>query len=253
MEAKKDNKKEINRKKNIANKFEDHLFSDITQENRNRAVEDIIESSSPRKSFFVMIAVSAALTTMGIIDNNAAVIIGGMLVAPMLSPILAIALGIEMADYYLLKRSFRVVFIAVIYTLVSSLIFALLLNNSEINANNLNHEMFLRTKIGLTTILIALVAGFGASLASVRSELAKFMSGVAIAVALIPPLSMSAIGISMLNFHIFYIALGAFAINLIGIVLAALVVFSMVRLTDAKKEAKKELEKEENLLDNNNE
>jgi uncharacterized hydrophobic protein (TIGR00341 family) len=241
-------KKRIKNKNIITGKLNDHLFSDVIQADKDRAVEEIIESSSPRKSFFVMIAVSAVLATMGIIENNAAVIIGGMLVAPMLSPILAIALGVEMADYRLLKRSFRVVVLAVIYAIAFSWIFALVLNQGRVDVENLNHEMTLRVGINLSTILIALVAGFGASLSLIRSELAKFMSGVAIAVALIPPLSMSAIGISILNFNIFYNAFASFCINLVGIVLASLVVFSLVRLSDAKKELEEELKEEEELL-----
>ncbi len=241
----KNNKKRIRR---ATKKNKDHLFSDITQSDRNRAVEEIIKSSSPRKSFFVMIAVSAALATMGILEDNSAVIIGGMLVAPMLSPILAISLGVEMADKHLLKRSFLVVVIAMIFAFVSSLVFALLLNNGMFDPNHLNHEMSLRVSVTLTTILIALVAGFGASLALVRSELTKFMSGVAIAVALIPPLSMSAIGLSILNFRIFYNSLASFAVNLVGIVLSALVVFSMVRLTTAKAKVDDELKDEEEIL-----
>ncbi len=239
-------KKKIN--KRVSQKMKDHLFSDVTAKDRNRAVEEIIESSSPRKSFFVMIAVSAALATMGIIDDNVAVIIGGMLVAPMLSPILAIALGIEMADNKLIYRSFKVVVLWTIYALGASLVFALLLNEGKVSTEQLNHEMSLRVSVGLSTILVALVAGFGASLSVVRSELAKFMSGVAIAVALIPPISVSAIGISILNFRIFYNAFASFVINLIGIILAALVVFSLVRLSDAKRRLKLELEEEKDLL-----
>ena len=245
------NTKSFSKKKKIADRLEDHLFVDVTLKDKNRAVEEIIESSSPRKSFFVMIAVSAVLATMGIIDDNAAVIIGGMLVAPMLSPILAIALGIEMADIKLIKRSFKVVVLASLYAIGASLLFALLLNQGAVDVENLNHEMSLRVQIGLTTILIALVAGFGASLSLVRSELAKFMSGVAIAVALIPPLSMSAVGISILDFNIFYNAFASFCINLVGIILAALVVFSMVRLSDAKRKLKIELQEEKDLLDKN--
>ena len=239
-------KKKIN--KRVSQKVKDHLFSDVTSKDRARAVEDIIESSSPRKSFFVMIAVSAALATMGIIDNNVAVIIGGMMVAPMLSPILAIALGIEMADNKLIFRSFRVVVLWTIYALGASLIFALLLNEGRVDLEHLNHEMSLRVSVGLSTILVALVAGFGASLSAVRSELTKFMSGVAIAVALIPPLSVSAIGISILNFHIFYNAFASFVINLIGIILAALVVFSLTKLSSARRKMNDELKEEAELL-----
>ncbi|MEA2006779.1 MAG: TIGR00341 family protein [Patescibacteria group bacterium] len=222
------------------------LFLDITESDRRVAIEDIIGSSSPRKSFFVMSTVSAILCTLGIIEGNAAVIIGGMLVAPMLSPVLAIAMGIGMADFKLVYRSFRVILLAILYSLGFSFLMALLLDKPD--SNNLNSEMVLRIGVSLETLLVSLVAGIAASFSIIRSELHKYMAGIAIAVALIPPLSMSAIGLRMLDPNIFYQAFMQYLFSLGGIILSALVIFSLSRFYVSRKKVEEELKEEEEML-----
>lgn len=233
---------QVNKKLPISN----HLFSDVTEEERRNAIEDIIESSSPRKSFFVMTTVAAILCTLGIMGDNAAVIIGGMLVAPMLSPILSVAMGIGMGDFRLIYRSVRVIFFAVVYSLVFSFGTALLLDRTE--PDQLNKEMILRVGVSLESLLIALVAGVAASLSMIRVELHKFLTGTAIAVALIPPLSMSAIGLRMLDLEIFYLSFMQFFFSLCGIILSSLLVFSLSRFYVSKQKVAEELREEEEVL-----
>jgi uncharacterized hydrophobic protein (TIGR00271 family) len=222
------------------------LFSDITQKDRTKAIEEILGASCPRKSFFVMTTISAIICTLGISTGNAAVIIGGMLVAPMLSPILAIAMGVGMADFKLIYRSIRVVLLAIAYSLVFSYGVALLLDKPD--PEILNHEMLLRVGVSLDTLLIALVAGLAASLSMIRAELHQYMAGIAIAVALIPPISMSAIGLRMLNLEIFYQAFMQFAFSLGGIILSAIVVFALSKFYVSKKKVEQELKEEEQML-----
>lgn len=238
------NKAEIEKRK--ANSITDGLFNDITEQERRSAIENIIEASSPRKSFFVMTIVSAVLCSLGIIEDNAAVIIGGMLIAPMLSPILAIAMGIGMADFKLIYRSTRVVLFAVIYSIVFSFAIALLIE--AVDRDSLNKEMALRVGVSLESLLVALVAGVAAAFSVIRTELHKFLAGTAIAVALIPPLSMSAIGLRMLDFEIFYLSFMQFFFSFCGIVLSSLLVFSLSRFHISKRKAQEELEEEEELL-----
>lgn len=226
--------------------FGDSIFSDITERDRTKAIEEIIESSSPRKSFFVMTTVAAIICTLGVAGGNTAVIVGAMLVTPMLSPILAIAMGVGMADFKLIYRSIRVVLLAAGYSLAFSFLVALLLKKPDVN--NMNQEMLFGIGVSLEVFLIALVSGVAASLSSIRSELHQYMSGVAIAVALIPPISMAAIGLRMLNFEIFYQSLMQFGLSLCGIVLSSLVVFSLSKFYISKNKAEEELEQEEQLL-----
>lgn len=231
---------------NQNNNSSNSLFKDITQKNRIQAIEEIIGASCPRKSFFVMTTIAAIICTLGILTGNVAVIIGGMLVAPMLSPILAISMGIGMADFKLIYRSIRVVLFAAGYSLFFSFAIALLLDKPDVSA--LNNEMLLRIGVSLDTILVASVAGIAASLSMIRSELHQYLSGTAIAVALIPPISMSAIGLRMANFEIFYLSFMQFLFSLAGIVLSSLVVFALSKFYVSKKKVQQELIEEEKML-----
>lgn len=222
----------------------DRLFTDVTDKQKNAAVESIIESSCPRKSFFVMTSAAAVICTLGILTNNAAIIIGAMLVAPMLSSILAISLGIVMADFRLISRSLEVVLKAFVFAVFCSFLVSLIVDKPT----DFNHEMILRTTLNIETIIIALVAGVAASLSMIRDELRQYLAGTVIAVALIPPISMSAIALRMLRFDVFYNSFIIFVFNLIGIVLSSLLVFSLTRFYTSRRKVATELKEENNLL-----
>ncbi|MDA3815415.1 MAG: TIGR00341 family protein [Patescibacteria group bacterium] len=215
----------MSKKKKKTIKSKDTLFSNITTKQKDDAVELIIEASCPRKSFFLMTTLSAVICTLGIITNNAAIIIGAMLVAPMLSSILAISLGVGMGDFKLIYRSIEVVIKAVFLAVGFSFLISLMLDKPS----EFNHEMLLRVGVNTETLIIALAAGVAASLSIIRQELHQYLAGTVIAVALIPPLSMSAIALRMFEFDVFYNSLMVFLFNLIGIVLSSLLVFSLTK------------------------
>lgn len=222
----------------------DSLFSDVTKKQKDDVTEIIIESSCPRKSFFVMVTISAIICTLGILTNNTAIIIGAMLVAPMLSSILAIALGIGMGDFKLIYRSMKVVLKSVFLAVGFSFLVSLMLEKPEA----FNHEMLLRIEVTTEVLIIALAAGVAASLSIIRHELHQYLAGTVIAVALIPPLSMSAIALRMLELQVFYNSLMVFVFNLIGIVLSSLLVFSLTKFYTSQNKVVKELKEEGDLL-----
>lgn len=217
----------------------------LQKKQKDDAVESIIEASCPRKSFFVMTTIAAILCTLGILTNNVAIIIGAMLVAPMLSSILAISLGVGMGDFKLIYRSSNVVLKAVIFAIGFSFLVALILDKPT----EFNHEMLLRIRVSTETLIIALAAGVAASLSMIRHELRQYLAGTVIAVALIPPLSMSAIALRMFEFEVFYNSLMVFVFNLIGIVLSSLLVFSLTKFYTSQSKVVEELKEERDLLE----
>lgn len=225
----------------------DKLFGNITEQEKASALEEIIESSCPRKSFFVMITAAAIICTLGILNDNAAIIIGAMLVAPMLSPIIAIAMGIAMGNFKLIYRSLNVTLKAFLYSLGFSFLIVLMLDKPEL----INHEMQLRSVVNLEVVLIALIGGIAASLSIIRKELRQYLAGTVIAVALIPAISMSAIALRMGELQIFYNALIVFVLNLIGIILSSLLVFSLTKFYTSQRKATEELQAEAEILGNN--
>jgi len=212
----------------------------ISAEQKKSTIENLIASSSPTQAFFLVLIVSAFITTLGILMNNAAIVIGGMLVSPLLSPILAISMGITMADHKLIFRSLRVLLLAIIFVVfISTLISVFIIEK------NVNDEIIQRMFSNLMYFAVALASGIAAAFAMSKEEFSERMVGVAVAIALLPPLCVIGIGIAFWDLSILAGALGLFLANLFGILLGSLIIFSLLGFYPVKKVVEKELKEEE--------
>lgn len=223
----------------------DHLFRDVGDEVRKQVVENIIAASSPRKSFFVIVAVSSFLCTAGILMDSVALIIGAMLIAPMLSAILSISLGVVTQNFKLFYRSVVVVSKTVLLLFVAAFGISMFFDRSQ----NFSYEFLLKTNFQLEIFIIALIVGFAASLSFIRKELSQYVTGTAIAVTLIPPVSVSAIALRMGYPEQFRSALWIFFINLAGIIISSMAVFIVTKFHYAKRIVRKELAQKAKFLD----
>lgn len=230
------------------------IFDNITEKDKVTAVKDLIDDSTPRPSFFFLTILSVLMATCGLLINNAAVIIASMLIAPILSPILSLALGIVIADGKLISRSF--------FTLLKSSGWAIGLSAATTwalwkftsSANlmgELTPEILERIEPSFVYLVIAIIAGTATAFARVKPDLSETLPGTAIAVALVPPLATIGIGIATLNLAVASGAFAMFILNSIGIVLAAMVMFSLMNLytkktviTKTVEQADMELEKQ---------
>jgi len=222
----------------------DHLFSDVGDDIRDKVVENIIEASTPRKSFFVMVAVSSFICTAGLMMNSVALIIGAMLIAPMLSAILSISLGIVTRNVRLFFRSVIVFLKSSLLLFVAAFSFSMLFDTSS----ELSYEFLLKSDFQLEIFAIALIVGFAASLSFVRKELSQYVIGTAIAVTLIPPVSVGAIALRMGYPDLFLTALWIFFINFIGIIISSIAVFIATKFHHSQKKVVEKLEQEADFL-----
>lgn len=223
------------------------LFT-LGADERKKSIEKIIESSCPNRDFFLMIAASSIITALGILIDSIVVVIGGMLVAPMLSPLLALALGVEIADFKLIRRTswaiVKAVTVVVFVALIISLFMPLDIENNKVLD-------------GLSPSLafggIALVSGVAAAFALAKPDMSESLPGVAVSVTLIPPLSAIGVGLSHFQWPLIRDALQMFAINIVAIVAAGVVVFSLMKFYMQRGQASKELKEEEKILKNGKE
>ncbi|MBU4480176.1 hypothetical protein KKG48_01895 [Patescibacteria group bacterium] len=74
------------------------LFNNLTEENKVTAIENLITHSTPNQDYFFMIFLSILTAVFGILLGSITVVIGSMLIAPLLSPILSLSLGIIISD-----------------------------------------------------------------------------------------------------------------------------------------------------------
>ena len=221
---------------NLSGEWQINLESRIP---RKELYQARIASSKPSLGFFVLLLCAAVIATLGLIANSAAVVIGAMIVAPLMDPILSLAFALSISNNKLAKRSLLTVVIGVLVVVATSALLASLLDVSEVN-----REMTSRTAPNLIDLGVAVAAAVAGSFSMTRERLSNSLAGVAIAVALVPPLCVCGIGLSMGNEVVAVFGRGTvagitnqisegsfllFLANLIGITVASLFVFLVQR------------------------
>ncbi len=170
--------------------------------------------------FTVMTTLSVVVAVMGLSADSAAVVIGAMLLAPMMQPVLATAASIAMALFQKSLRSFVVVVLATLWSIVLAYLLAALFVNGE-----LPNEVTSRTAPDIRDLVVALAAGTAGAYATVRKDVSASLPGVAVAVALIPPLGAVGISLEAGNATFAWGAMLLYTTNLFAIILAGVVVF----------------------------
>lgn len=222
------------------------LFNNLTEKDKTKAVEHLIQASTPTQDFFFMIILSIITAAFGLILNNVAVIIGSMLIAPMLYPFLSLSLGITIADGKLISRSFYTILKAWAFGVAVAAIVTLLFSS---HMNGISSEILSRTEATLPFIMIALAAGFAGTFAFVKPQLNETLPGIAISVALIPPVAVTGIGVALLNPQIITGSILLFLVNAIGIVLSGMTTLSLMNFYIERTKAIKTVEKEDKKIE----
>lgn len=176
-------------------------------------------SSVPSLSFYFLLGISGIIATVGLLANSVAIIIGAMIIAPLIGPITGIAYSTTVANRRLLRRAFLTLLTGVIFTVLIS-VFTVLL----IGLKNVTPEILSRTNPTLLDLVIALAAGAAGAYARTRRGIADALPGVAIAVALVPPLSVVGIGLAWQETSLAIGALLLFVTNLTGIIFSGVVI-----------------------------
>lgn len=211
----------------------------LTREDRAAALDKLVEGASPKTEFYLLLFLSSIITTLGVILDNAPIVIGGMLVAPIISPILSIAMSIVMADFKVLFQSLKVLLFSIALVWAMALLISILAVNIKVN-----YELISRSEPSIGYFIVAVAAGIAAAFASAKPSLSESIPGIAVTVALLPPLVVVAIAVILWNYSIFAGSLGLFFLNLFGIIFAATIVFSLMGLYRQRELAEKKLEKE---------
>ena len=146
-----------------------------------------------------------------------------MLLAPLMAPIVSLSMGILRADIGLLKKSTGKIFLGILIALLSSVLITFLFPYKP-----LTNEMQARLNPTLLDLAVAIISGIAAACSKSFKEIIQSLAGVAIAVALVPPLTVAGIGIGRLDFHFFYEAFLLFSTNLVGIIIAATFTFRVL-------------------------
>jgi len=215
----------INNKIPLIKKASDDDFKDL--------LTVLKDNSTFSVTYLILMILSTLLATTGLFANSAPVIIGAMILAPLMAPIISLSMGIIRTDQFLLFKSIKTLAIGIFMALLFSSVYTLFIPLEQITA-----EMQGRLHPNLLDLLVAVFSGIAGAYATSKEEIAKSLAGVAIAVALVPPLSVTGIGIGLGNIDVIYGSFLLFITNLVGITLSAaltFIVLGFAPVTKAKK------------------
>lgn len=187
-------------------------------------------------NYVVLLALATIIATYGVTSASTATVIGAMLVAPLMTPIMAATLALVTAQEGRFLRSLALVIISVAGVIALAALLSLFVPYIDFDANG---EIVSRVNPGLSAMAVALAAGAAGAFATSRSEVGDSLPGVAIAISLVPPLSVVGIGLSHGRLSDAFGAFLLFFTNFLAIILSGSLVFwfsgaNALQLTEAQ-------------------
>ncbi|MEZ5228387.1 MAG: DUF389 domain-containing protein [Acidimicrobiales bacterium] len=208
----------------------------LDPEERRRVMQELAITKRPHWTFrfAVMLALAVAVAVMGLLANSAAVVIGAMLLAPLMIPVLGLAAALSMGlPKKILLQASRVGIATLGCIALAAAMAALVPTNGPFP-----DEVISRTSPDIKDLVVALAAGLAGAYATVRADASAALPGVAVAVALVPPLATVGITLEAGRSDLARGALLLYVTNLVAIVLVGLAVFVVTGFVPPRRLAK---------------
>jgi len=199
------------------------LFSHASKAQYASLFTSLREESRLSQNFMVLLILATMIATFGLFINSSSVIIGAMLLAPLMQPIVSLSMGVLRQDEALQINGAKTIAIGVAAVLFTAGLIALFTP-----IERLTSEMAGRLSPTILDLFVAIVSGAAAAYAKSNEKIIGSLAGVAIAVALVPPIAVAGIGLGWGDWSMFSTAFLLFITNLVGIVLAAAFVFALL-------------------------
>ena len=181
--------------------------------------------------FWLVLLLSGAIATLGLVLNSTAVVIGAMLVAPLLGPLLGLSLALAVGDGRLFVQTFAAILAGAAGIVALAALLTWLLPFETVT-----DEIASRTRPTTLDLGIAIFSGLAGAVvtASREARLSASIPGVAVAVALVPPLGVAGFGVATGRWAFTQGALLLFGANLAGIVLSGMLLFLLIGMNRAE-------------------
>ena len=190
-----------------------------TPTSRESLYDSVSKNAVLDSNFIVLVILSTLVAAIGLIKDNVAVVIGAMVIAPLLGPNLALALGTALGDLELMRKSLKTNLVGMAISISLSILLGVVLS-FDINSP----ELMARTDVGMDSLALALASGAAAAL-SLTTGLSSVLVGVMVAVALLPPAATFGLMLGQGEYPLATGALLLLAANVVCINLATKLVF----------------------------
>ncbi|MEK7563180.1 MAG: DUF389 domain-containing protein [Patescibacteria group bacterium] len=190
---------------------------------QGEAIEKLISATTFTKGYYLLLVLSVLIITPGLLIDNVAVVIGGMVIAPVLIPILSFALSIVARSWRGMMHSLTVLGATIAIAILLSYI------TTRITAETQAQILWIPANIDPQLyFFIAFCSGIAAAFAWVKEDIAPTIAGITISVSLLPPLCATGIAAGLGNLTLARTSLQIFLLNVSGILIAAVLVFILL-------------------------
>ena len=204
---------------------------------KKKACDKLIKESTATKEFYFLLVAASFLAAVGIVINNIAIVIGAMLIAPLLSPFLAVGLGFVISNPDLTVKKTYIVLRAASVSIFTAFIAGFILNFQKINP-----QVLIRTNF-MEFLFVSLIAGLVGTYIWVKSDLQNIASGVLVAVTILPPLASLGVGLSIFDREVVSNSLLFFLVNGFGLLAGSIVMFTLFGFGKPSESIEKVVEK----------
>lgn len=212
----------------------DAPFLSVSPGEREEAIGKLVSATTLHKGYYVLLILSVLIVTAGLLMDNVAVIIGGMVIAPLLLPILTLSLSLVARSRSGIVHAIRVLCLSIVLTVA--------LSYGVTRLAALTHIPTDRIPVDISPSLyfvVAFCSGIAAAFAWVKEDIAPAIAGIAIAVSLLPPLCAAGVALALPDISLASVSMRVFLLNAAGILLAAILVFVMLGFLRASKVTEK--------------
>jgi len=198
---------------------EDKQIKSAATAARESLYDEVEKSAHLDTNYLVLVILSTLVAAIALIENNVAVVIGAMVIAPLLGPNLALSLGTALGDTDLMLKAARTLLVGILLAIALSALIGYFWQFTE-----MSHELMSRTIVGIDSVVLALASGAAAAL-SLTTRLSSVLVGVMVAVALLPPATTLGIMLGKGNIDSALDAGLLLAVNIVSVNLASKIVF----------------------------
>lgn len=205
------------------------IWTDSSAHQKYRAINELVKDSQSDGSYYTLLVLSSIIISAGLLLANSAVLIGGMLITPVLTPMLLISLGIVTSKPRILKKTSLLIMksfgVIIAISFLAGLMFQFPESDEFLGFTLFNNSI----TAAFLYFVVAFASGIAATFAWVRKEVTNILPGISIAVALVPPVSMVGIFFATGEFDLGRFFMVVFLLNIVGIILGSLIVFSLLK------------------------
>ena len=201
-------------------------FHSVEEKDKTQVIRTIVEHGTPDFDYHYMLTISSLMAIMGILLDNVTIIIGAMLVAPIMHPVLGVALGVAIARFSVIKRSLSVLIKSLFFSLSLGAFVAFIFH--MFYDKTYTNELLAYSDASLPYFFVAVIAGAAIAYVLAKPEWNSALPGIAVSVAFVPPTASTAVGIALFDISIILGGAGLLLANLLGIASAAAVVFTLM-------------------------